>query len=214
MQTGYIISVVLNLLSFVLMIVGMIMMMISAHKDEYLQGNGLNALKYFTIQSNLLYGLYAGVFAAAELIYGSAETIPSVFYILKYIFTVGVTVTLLTVMCFLAPFVRKSLIAMLRGANLFFHLFIPVFGIVSFCCFEKGAQISVWQVFLGLIPYILYSVYYSVNALSHAENGQVSEEYDWYRFLAKGTGKAAVVMSVMLAAVTAVCFGLWFINSL
>ena len=53
-----------------------------------------------------------------------------------------------------------------------------------------------------------------MNALSHAENGHVSEEYDWYRFLAKGTGKAAVVMSVMLAAVTAVCFGLWFINSL
>lgn len=212
-HTQFIISVVLNILGFVLTIIGLIVLFRGVKDDDKLQGNGLNALKYFTIQSNILYGVYAGIFAGAELAYGSADALPGVWYIIKYIATVGITLTILTVVFYLAPVVLGAYLPLFQGANLFFHLLIPIVAIVSFCFFEKCADISLPQVFLGLIPYGLYAVFYAVNALSHAEKGQVSKEYDWYQFLAKGVSKAGIAMAVMTVAVLAVCFGLWFINA-
>ena len=213
-QTAFIISIALNILGFILTAVGTFVMIKGIGADEYLGGEGLGALRFFTVQSNLLYGLYAGVFAVAELIYGSPDAVPGFMYILKYAFTVGVTITMLTVVFYLAPVVRGSYPPLFKGANLYFHLLVPLLGVISFCFFEKSAVITVPQVFLGLIPYGLYSVGYSINALTHIENGQVSEKYDWYRFLEKGVNKAAFAIIIMAVSSTAVCFGLWLLNSL
>ena len=214
MDIGYIVSIVLNFLAFVLTGVGLFIMLKGIDADEHLAADGWGSIKYFTVQSNLLYGIYAGIFAVAELIYGSPETIPAAMYILKYIFTVGVTLTMLTVLLYLGPVVEKSYPPMFKGANLYFHLFIPLLGLVSFCFFDKAAVISLPQVFLGLIPFGGYAVYYAINALSHAENGHVSEKYDWYFFLSHGVNKAVPAFVIMLAAVTGVCFGLWAINAI
>lgn len=214
MQTELIVSLVLNILSFILTAVGTYVMLKGIDADAHLAADGWRSIKYFTVQSNLLYGIYAGIFAVCELIYGSAEAMPQVLYLLKYIFTVGITLTMLTVLCYLAPIVEKSYPPLFKGANLYFHLLVPLLGLIAFCFFEKGAQITLPQVFLGLIPFGAYAVYYSITALSHAENGQVQEKYDWYSFLSKGTDKAAIAFIIMLAAVLAVCFGLWFVNSL
>ncbi|MBR5087899.1 MAG: hypothetical protein IK093_00575, partial [Ruminiclostridium sp.] len=176
MDIGYIVSVALNILSFILTVIGTYVMIKGIDADEHLAADGWGSIKYFTVQSNLLYGIYAGVFAVCELIYGSADDIPQFLYVLKYIFTVGVTLTMLTVICYLAPVVEKSYPKLFKGANLYFHLIVPLLGIISFCFFEKEAEISVPFVFLGLIPFGLYGIYYSINALSHAENGKVDLE--------------------------------------
>ena len=214
METGFIVSVVLNLLAFVLMVVGIVVMLKGIDADEHLAADGLRAVKYFTVQSNWLYGTYALVFAICEIACGSADKIPAGFYTLKYVFTVGVTLTMLTVIFFLAPIVVKSYPELFKGANLYYHLLIPVLGIVSFCFFEKDCTLSVKQTLYGMIPFMLYGVYYSITALSHAENGQVEEKYDWYRFLAHGTSKVIPAIVVMVAAALGVCFGLRFIHSL
>ncbi len=214
MDAVFIISTVLNFLAFFLTAAGTYVMLKGIDADEHLAADGIGSVKYFTVQSNLLYGIYAGVFAVCELIYGSADAIPQVMYLLKYIFTVGITLTMITVLCYLAPVVEKSYPPLFKGANLYFHLLVPLLGLASFCFFEKSAVISVPQVFLGLIPFMLYGIYYAVNALSHAENGQVSIKYDWYAFLAKGIDKAAIASVIMFAAAAAICFGLWFVNSI
>lgn len=214
METGFIISVVLNFLAFILTCIGTYVMLKGIDADEHLAADGWGSIKYFTVQSNLLYGIYAGIFAVCELIYGSAEAVPQLMYLLKYIFTVGTTLTMMTVLCYLAPIVEGSYPPLFKGANLYFHLLVPLLGLTAFCFFEKSAQISVMQVFLGLIPFVLYGIYYSINALSHAENGKVSIKYDWYSFLAKGIDKAAIAAVIMIAAATAICFGLWFINKI
>lgn len=214
MQITFIVSVVLNFLAFVLTCVGTYVMLKGIDADEHLAADGWGSVKYFTVQSNLLYGIYAGIFAVTELVCGSAENVPQVMYILKYVFTVGVTLTMMTVLCYLAPIVEKSYPKLFKGANLYFHLIVPLLGAVAFCVFEKNAHISVPQTFLGLIPYGLYGIYYAINTLSHAENGKVPEKYDWYFFLSKGTDKAAIAALLMLAASMAVCFGLVFLNAL
>ena len=214
MKTTFIISIVLNFLSFALTAVGTYVMLKGIDADEHLAADGWGSIKYFTVQSNLLYGVYAAIFAVCELIYGSADAVPQVLYLLKYIFTVGITLTMMTVLCYLAPIVEKSYPPLFKGANLYFHLLVPLLGIIAFCFFEKSAVISVPQVFLGLIPFILYGIYYGINVLSHAENGHVSLKYDWYSFLANGIDKAAIAAIIMFAAATAICFGLWALNSI
>ena len=214
MDIGFIVSIALNCLAFILTCVGTYIMIKGIDADEHLAADGWHSIKYFTVQSNLLYGAYAAVFAAAELIYGSADAVPGVFYILKYVFTVGVTLTMLTVLLYLAPVVEKSYPPLFKGANLYFHLLVPLLGVISFCFFEKEAEIDLWQTFLGLIPFALYGVFYAVNVLSHAENGKVDMKYDWYGFVMNGVDKAAIAALIMIAAATAICFGLRFINSL
>ncbi len=121
---------------------------------------------------------------------------------------------MMTVLFYLAPIVVKSYPKLFKGANLYFHLLVPLLGLTAFCFFEGAAEISVPQVFLGLIPFGLYGIFYTINALSHAENGKVDMKYDWYGFVMNGTDKAAIASLIMIVATTAVCFGLWFVNSL
>ena len=121
---------------------------------------------------------------------------------------------MLTVLLYLAPVVEKSYPPLFKGANLYFHLLVPLLGVISFCFFEKGAEISIPQTFLGLIPFALYGVYYTVNVFAHADNDKVDMKYDWYGFVMKGVDKAAIAALIMIAAATAICFGLRFINSL
>ena len=160
------------------------------------------------MQSNLLYGAYAAVFAVCQLIYRSQEKMPQPLYTLKYVFTVGVTLTMLTVVLYLAPIVEKSYPPLFKGANLYFHLLVPLLGVISFCFFESGVKLSAIQTFYGFLPFGLYGLFYSTNALTHAKNGEVDEKYDWYRFLKGGTKSAIPAILIMTAATLAVCFGL------
>ncbi len=214
MEVTFIISIVLNIAAFLLTVVGTYIMMKGIDADEHLAADGWRSIKYFTVQSNLIYGIYAAIFAAAEFIYGSFEAMPDILFLLKYIFTVGIALTMMTVLCYLGPIVEKSYPPLFKGANLYFHLLVPLLGIIAFCAFEKGAEISIPQVFLGLIPFGLYGVYYAIVALSHIENGQVDGRYDWYRYLANGIDKAVPACLLMSAAATGICFALWWLNSL
>ncbi len=214
MTAGFVISIILNLLAFLLTVVGTVVMVKGIDADKYLAGNGWGSLKFFTVQSNLIYGAYAGIFAVCELVCGSADKVPQIMYLLKYIFTVGVTITMLTVLLYLAPVVEKSYPALFKGANLYFHLLVPLLGVISFCFLEKAGELSIPQTFLGLIPFAAYGAWYTVNVLTHAEDGKASRDYDWYSFVAEGIDKAAIAVIVMSVAATAVCFGLRFLHIL
>lgn len=215
METVTIISAVLNIAAFVLTVIGTYVMLKGIDADEHLAPDGWHSIKYFTVQSNLLFGVYAGIFAVLEFVYGSPAAIPTIFHLLKYIFTVGVTITMLTVLLYLAPIVEKSYPPLFKGANLYFHLLVPLVGVISFIFFENASfYISVPQVFLGLVPYGLYGIYYAVVALSHIKDGKVPREYDWYGYLDKGVGKAPIAIIIMTIAATGVCFGLWYLDFL
>ena len=214
MDITLIISVSLNFAAFILTLVGTYVMVKGIDADEHLAADGWGSIKYFTVQSNLVYGLYAGIFAAAELVYGSAEALPDVLYILKYALTVGVTLTMLTVVLYLAPVVEKSYPPLFKGANLYFHLLVPLLAVISFCFFEKTGAISVPLVFLGAVHFALYGIFYTINALTHIEGGKVPLKYDWYGFLINGVSKAPIAVVIITAATLAICFGLWFLNRL
>lgn len=150
------------------------------------------AFRFFTVQSNVLCALAAGLMC---LFPHSLRV-----WLLKYIGTAAVTVTMLTVFLFLAPSIGKGgLRQLLRGGDLFMHLLTPLLALVSFCVFERRG-LTLAQTAMGLLPVLVYGVWY-LYKIRFAPSDRRWE--DFYGFN-KG-GRWPVSMAAMLLGTTAVC---------
>ena len=157
------------------------------------------AFRYFTCQSNVLCAAVALITAVAAL----SGSVPEWVWILKYIGTAAVTVTMLTVLFFLAPSVGKDWVqVLLKGPDLFMHLLTPLAAIVSFCVLEKRGM-SFAQSLLGLLPVLLYGPLYLYRIL-YAPAEKRWE--DFYGF--NNTGKWPASLAAMLAGTFLICMGL------
>ena len=102
------------------------------HKDgEWKAANGLYALRYFTILSNLLSAL-AALLVALNV---SEQGLPFGIWLLKYVATAAVTVTFLTVMVFLGPTMGYK--SQLEHAGFYYHAAGPLMAVLSFCFMER-----------------------------------------------------------------------------
>ena len=164
------------------------------------------ALRFFTCQSNVLC-------AAVSLATGIAALcgrVPEWIWILKYIGTAGVTVTMLTVFLFLAPSVGKDWYGvLLKGAgNLFMHLLTPLMALVSFCVFEKRGM-SFPQSLFGMLPVALYGPLYLYKTI-YAPEGKRWE--DFYGF--NKSGRWPVSFAAMLAGTFLICLGIMALQNI
>lgn len=112
------------------------------------------AMQYFTVQSNI-YVSAVSLICAVRALSGPE---PGWLIILKYSATCSVTVTFLTVFLYLGPRFRNWGF-LLSGANLWMHLFCPVFAIVSLLL-RSPIRLPFSASFAGLAPVILYSLLY------------------------------------------------------
>ena len=144
---------------------------------------GKKAFRYYTCLSNVLCAVTALVTAGARL----AGEIPEWVWILKYIGTAAVTVTMLTVFLFLAPSQGKDWYSvLLKGpANLFMHLLTPLLPVA---CYG---------------PVYLYQILYA------------PEEKRWEDFYGfnKG-GKWPAAFSAMVIGTFLICMGLMALQNL
>ena len=117
------------------------------HKDgEWKAANGLYALRYFTILSNLLSAL-AALLVALNV---SEQGLPFGIWLLKYVATAAVTVTFLTVMVFLGPTMGYK--SQLEHAGFYYHAAGPLMAVLSFCFMERFHELSaVSQLFLVVL---------------------------------------------------------------
>lgn len=197
-------DIILNLLIFLITLVLVISMF---RKDgKWVPERGKKAFRYYTCQSNALCAAAALATAAA----GLAGEIPEWVWILKYIGTAAVTVTMLTVFLFLAPSVGKDWYdVLLKGpVNLFMHLLTPLAALVSFCVFEKQGMTfpqSLW----GLLPVVYYGPLY-LNRILYAPEEKRWE--DFYGFN-KG-GKWPAAFAAMLTGTFLMCMGLMALQNL
>ena len=156
---------------------------------------GKTALRFFTVQSNLLCAFSALLicfFQTSEFV-----------WLLKYVGTAAVTVTMLTVFFFLAPSIGKGWAAvLLKSHDLFMHLITPLTALVSFCMFEKRGM-SFTQCLAGLLPVAYYGPLYLYKILYAPENKRWE---DFYGFN-KG-GRWPVSYAAMMAGSLLICLGL------
>ena len=181
--------------------------------------DGNNPFAMFTTDSNLLLGLFSIPILVYQILVltNKRKEVPFFAYILKYVGVVGTSLTLLTVLFYLSPILGSGFYRLFLDTNFFYHLVIPVLGIVSFIFFEYDhyEPISFKFTFVGIIPMVVYSTYYCINAFTHIdENGNIPWKYDVYTFASKGVGMAIVMIFIMLAFVYFISFLLYLFNKL
>ena len=163
--------------------------------------NGFSAFRYFTVLSNVIAGL-ASLFMAVCQIAGNVLIIV---WHLKYLGTVMVTVTFLTVILYLGPRAGgyKDLLA---KENLYMHLIIPILTIISFCFFEKGKAMSINLALCGVLPVILYGTFYLYKIMLAPEEKRWEDFYGFNR-----EGKWYITFGAFLAASVCICILLRFL---
>lgn len=162
-----------------------------------LQAKGIAAFKYFTVQSNAFGGIMAVVWLilAASGRDGRQEgkEIPRAVTVLKFTAAVCLGLTFVTVMVFLGPL--YGYIAMLRNANLFFHLLIPLAAMAEFALLNER-DVSVRHCFVAMLPMLAYALGYLTYNLIMGR-GENPFQYDWYGFLLWGWGVGVVIFAVI-----------------
>ena len=212
----YKISFILNII-IVIMVIGASIMMFTGFRfmpgKIILESNKLGMFKFFTVDSNLFMGIISLIFAIFEirLLKGSINEIPKYMYILKLMATTSVTLTFIVVFAYLGPLVG-NIYLMILNSNLFFHLLVPVFSMITFIFCERNNKMSFKYSFYGLIPVIMYGLYYLINVLIHMDNGIVLPEYDFYYFVQNGIWTAIVVVPVMFIISYTISLILWGFN--
>lgn len=204
-------SFVLNILIFLLTLLTLVKMLCGNSKDKELTGKGIKIFKYFTVDSNVLMGIAALVYAIYLFLVlrGTDTAVPHWCVLLKLSATASVALTMVTVLVFLAPTCKKGYLAMFTGSNFFFHLTIPLLSILDFIFFVQGKEIRFAETVWGIIPAVLYAAAYACYVLKHAENGKVSKKYDWYGFVQGGTQYAALAALIVVSGAYLLTVLLW-----
>ena len=130
-------------------------------------------------------------------------------WLLKYIGTAAVTVTMLTVFLFLAPSVGKDWISvLLKGPDLFMHLFTPLLALLSFCVFEKQGMDFATALF-GMLPVAVYGPWYLYKIRFAPEAKRWDDFYGFNR-----GGKWPVSFALMLTGTFLICMGIMALQNL
>lgn len=205
----------LNVLIFMLELFAVIWMM-SGKGGGILSGSRLSALKYFTVDSNILLGITAIIAAIDEkrVLDGKKSGVSTSTLIAKLVGTVGVTLTMIVTVFYLVPITAAAygVFALFTYSNFFLHLLNPILAIITFLFFEQTDSIAFRHTFTGIIPMLIYAVYYVSVALAHSSDGRVLKGYDWYGFFAFGTESAVIIVPILILLTYGISFLLWKLN--
>ena len=192
--------------------------MMSGINGGVLSASKLKMLIYFTVDSNILMGIIAFIVALDErkVLNNQKSELSVSSYVLKLIGTVGVTLTMLVTVFFLAPTMgpKFGYAGLFLYSNFFLHLLNPILSIIVFLFYEKTSKISFKYTFTGIIPMLLYTIYYVTETLTHTQNGVISEGYDWYGFLVFGIKSIFIVIPILVSITYLISYLLWKINKL
>lgn len=198
------IDIILNAFIFLVTVILVILMF---RKDgQWDIPRGKRAFRFYTVLSNCLCAIVSLLMALTAL----AGPVPQWAWILKYIGTAAVTVTMLTVFFFLAHSMGKDWYQVLiKGAsNLFMHVLTPLLALLSFCLLEKRGM-SFPQCLWGMLPVVLYGPVYLYKIKF------VPEEKRWDDFYGfnKG-GKWPIAFSGMVIDTFLICLGIMALQNL
>lgn len=194
-------SLVFNFLILNFVIIALYTMTTS--KGGVLTSQTADALKYFTVQSNILAGLSALVSIIFILI---KKDKPKWLVIVKFVTTNMVFLTFMTCIIYLGPLVGYLVI--FSGTNFYMHLVVPLLAIFQFIFDEQKIDFKRSYVFFATIPMIIYGIGYFGNLI--AVNGFGDYRYDFYGFGTFGLGIGALVFLMMVALTFGLAFLLYF----
>ena len=154
------------------------------------------AFHYFTTLSNLLAALTAVplILCLCRGLRKNQFDIPAWIHSLRFVGTTAVTVTITTVLFFLAPQFHFAPFLFV-GINFFLHILNPILAILSFVLFEADSGIPKKSLPLAVLPTLLYGIVYVVMVVFIGE-----ENGGWRDFYGFNIGGFWYIsMAVMLA---------------
>ena len=159
---------------------------------------GRKVLRFFTLLSNIFSAL-ASLLAAFLILAGH---LPAWAWLLHYIATASVTVTLVTVMVYLGPAAGYK--AMLAGRDLYFHLIGPLLAVISFCFFERWYPMPFPLALTGMLPVIIYGAVYLRKVVFCPEERRWDDFYGYNR-----NGRWALSFAAMMMEAFLISLLLW-----
>ena len=212
------VSFVLNIIIVLMVIFACIIMFTGIkfmHGHEIaLEVSKIGMFKFFTVDSNILMGIVAMLFAIQQykVIKKKQKDINKIYYALYLMGTSAVSLTFFVVFAYLGNISEFGLKALLMNSNLFLHLIIPVTSIISFIIFLRDNKLSFKYTLLGIIPTFIYGIWYLTNVLIHMEDGKVSPRYDFYWFVQQGVKSAIIVVPIIFIISYLISLALWRFN--
>ena len=161
---------------------------------------GLKQFRFFTVLSNTFCAVAALMMAVSQL----GGDVPQPVLQIKYMATVSVTVTLLTVLLFLAP-TQGGYIKWLSGDFFYMHLLGPVLAIASFCLLEKR-EMTLAAAMTGIIPMLLYGAVYLYKVMLAPEERRWKDFYGFNQ-----NEKWPFACAAMLVGASAICVLFWVV---
>lgn len=159
----------------------------------------ISALKYYTIDSNILMGVSCLISLIYRLV--KKKPIPLWILIIKFVFVTAVMVTCLTTLCYLLPYMQDPMLV--TYANIFLHIATPLVSLVQFLFIEdKNEKFTFKHTLFSMSSLVVYGTYYLINIA--VNNGYGNPDFDWYGFGRFGLGIGCLLFVVMIA----VCWGI------
>jgi hypothetical protein len=127
------------------------------------EAKGVEMFHFFTNDSNVLLVIAGLVMIVADCVaLKSGKSLPSWVKVLKFIATVAVAVTFVTVWCVFVPMKTFGddwmAMTVTWPAFLWLHTVCPLLAIVSFIFFEHDSKMHWAKSFWGLLPTVVYAV--------------------------------------------------------
>lgn len=166
-------------------------------------------MKYYTVQSNFFMGLIALVFIPFDIfvLLGFKNEVPHWLKTVGLLGTVGVVLTMLTVIFFLGPTVGFGM--MYSTYNLLMHLITPLVALIRFLFYgTENPKLKIYDSIIGISTMAAYGTFYIINVISH--DGYGKTQYDWYGFGKGGPFIGILAFLAMLLATFVISFLLYF----
>ena len=148
-------SVILKLLTAISALGGVLLSLIQATRDGY--SHWTRRLLYFTAQSNIWIGVVCLILAFAPLLHFS-EVWMKRLYVLKYVFTVSITITGLVFCTLLAPFADESYHLWVLSGYMT-HVFSPALAIADYFVDDYPFHPQTKHVYLSILPPLIYFIF-------------------------------------------------------
>ena len=162
-------------------------------------GHGLKQFRFFTVLSNNLCAIAALMMAISQI----SGNVPQWIFMMKYLGTMSVTLTFLTVLLFLGPTQGGYGKWFFERDFFYMHLIGPLLAILSFCLLERR-RLSFGNAMTGLVPVVLYGAVYLYKVILAPEERRWEDFYGFNR-----GGMWPITGAVMLVGASAVCVLYW-----
>lgn len=146
---------------------------------------GAKSLTYFTFQSNILAVIVLAAFLVLELCLRA--DLPNWLYIVKFMMTISITLTLLVFMFLLAPTMQGGFLRAYfgGGAGSFgVHFLCPVLAIADFLLFSSGYRSKGRHCLYAMVPPLCYVVYVVIAGQLGERWGNMIAPYNFLNYAA------------------------------